>query len=109
MKGHEVHDDDDRSGKDARGATASYCATDDECNGIGSSATDCRPDFKDADGADEDPLGVVESVDPTHEELEGACGEHVGAGVPSNVVEGVEFIGNGGNSGCDDGAVLLSD
>ncbi len=109
MKGHKVHYDNDCSGKDARGASTSHCATNDEGGGVGSSPTYCRPNFKEADGVKEDPLGVIESVDSTHDELEGASGEHVSAGVPSNVVKGVEFIGDCRYSGCNDSAVLLSD
>ena len=109
MKGDQVHHDDDCSRKDARGAGTSYCATNDEGSGIGSSPTYYRSNFKDADGGEEDPFGVVESVDSAHDELEGASGEHVGAGIPSNVIEGVEFIGDCRYSGCDDCAVLDSD
>ena len=87
VKGNEVHHDDDCSREDARGAGTSYCATNDEGSGIGSSPTYCGSDFKDADSPEEDPFGVVESVNSTHDELEGASSEHVSAGVPANVVE----------------------
>ena len=107
MKGHEADDDDDCTGKDARRTGTSYCSTNDENNRVGSSPTYCRPDFKYADSAEKDPLGVVEGVDSAHEELERACSEHVDAAVPSNIIEGVEFIGDGRNSGCDDCAVLM--
>ena len=106
MKGYKVHDDDDCPGEYARGARTSYCTTDDECDRAGSRPADGRANFEDADGAEEDPLGVIKGIDSAHDELEGAAGEHVGAGVPADVVEGVKFISDCGNSGCDDGTVL---
>lgn len=109
MKGDKVHHDDDCSRKDARGAHTSYCATNDEGGGIGSSPTYDRTEFEYANGPEKDPFGVVESVDSAHDELEGGSGEQVGAGVPSNVSEGVEVIGDCRDSGCDDGAVLQFD
>lgn len=109
MEGHEIHDDDNGSREDAGGASTSNCTANDEGGGIGSSATYCGADFKESDGVDEDPLGVVKGVDSAHEELKGAASEHVGAGVPSNVVEGVEFIRDCRNSGYDDCTVLSSD
>lgn len=107
MQGDKIHNDDDRSRDDTRGASTSYSATNDEDGGVGSSPTYCRPDFEDANGVEENPLGVVESVDSAHEELEGASSEHVGAAVPSNVGDRVEFIRDCGNSGCDDCTILI--
>ena len=107
MKRHEVHYDDDCSREDARGTSTGYGATNNEGSGVGRSPTYCRSDFKEADGVKEDPLGVVKSVDTAHEELEAGPSEHIGAGVPSNVVKGVEIIGDCGYGGCDDGAVLF--
>lgn len=109
VEGHEVHDDDHGSREDAGGASTSNCAANDKGSGVGSSATYCRADFEQSNGVDEDPLGVVKCVDSAHDELKGAASEHVGAGIPSNVVERVEFICDCRNGGYDDCAVLCSD
>ena len=109
MEGDEVHDDDDGSREDAGGASTSNCAANDKGSGVGSSATYCRADLKQSDGVDEDPLGVIKGVDSTHDELKGAASEHVGAGVPSNVVERVEFISDCRDGGYNDCAVLFPD
>ena len=109
MKGDKVHDDDDGSREDAGGANTSYGAANDEGDGVGSSPADGRANFEDADGAEEDPFGVVKGIGSAGDELEGAAREHVGAGVPADVVEGVEFIGDCRDRGRDDGTVLLHD
>lgn len=109
VEGHEVHDDDDGSREDAGGASTSNCAANDKGNGVRGSATYCGADLKQSDGIEEDPLGVVKGVDSAHDELKGAASEHVGAGVPSDVFEGVEFICDCRNGGYDDCAVLCSD
>lgn len=107
MKRYQVHHDDDCAREDARGSGTGYCTANDEGNGIGSSATYNRTKLENANAGKEDPFGVVECVDSAHDELERAGGEHVGAGVPSNVVEGIELVGDGRNSGCDDCAILF--
>ena len=109
MKGHKAHDDDHCSRVEASGAKTSHCATNNEGYRIGSSPTYCRPDLEDANGAEENPLVVVESVDSAHDQLEGASSEQVGAGVPSNVVERVELIRDCGNGRRDDCAILFPD
>ena len=106
MKWYEVQHDDDCTREDARGSGTGYCTADDEGDGIGGSATYDGTKLENANGGEEDPFRVVECVHPAHDELEGARSEHVGAGVPSNVVEGIEVIGDGRNSGCDDCAIL---
>ena len=106
MEWYQVQHDDDCAREDARGSGASDCTADDEGNGIGGRATYDGTQLKNANGGQEDPFRVVECVHPAHDELERACSEHVGAGVPSNVVEGVEVVRDGRNSGCDDGAIL---
>ena len=109
MKRDKIHNDDDCPREDARGARPSHGAANDEGDGIGRGAADGGTDFEEADGAEKDPFGVVKGIDSAHDELEGAAGEHVGAGVPADVVEGVEFIGDCRDGGCDDGTVLLDD
>ena len=108
MKWNQVHDDDDGSREDPRGACTSYCPADDEGSGGGSSPAYCRADFKQDDGVDEDPFRVVEGVDAAHEELKGATSKHVGAGVPSDVIEGMEFVRDCRDGGCDDCTVLMN-
>ena len=109
MEWDQIHDDHNGSGEDAGGARTRHCTANDEGGGIGSSAAYCRTNFEQGDGVEEDPLGVVKGVDSAHEELEGAAGEHVGTGIPSDVVEGVELIGDCRDSGDDDCAILCCD
>ena len=108
VQGYQIHDNDHCSREDARGASTSYRAANDEGNRGGSSPTYCGPDFKENDTGQEDPFGVVESVDSAHDELERASGEHVGAAVPAHVVEGVKLISDGRNGSDNDCTVLSS-
>jgi hypothetical protein len=45
----------------------------------------------------------------TNQRLQGSGGHKVGAGVPSNVGEGEELVGDLGDSGCDDGLIERDD
>lgn len=99
------HEDDETS-LHARDTETCDRSTDDEGDGVGRCTADDGADFEDGDHGKEHPFGAVEGVDFAEDELEGGCGEHKGAGVPADVVEGVEFICDLGDGRCDDCAVL---
>ena len=103
---NDVHHNHDRPGEDARIAQAGERPPDDEGHRAGRRPAQRGPQLEEPDGDEEDPFGRVERVDATEEQLRGALGEQVRAAVPPRVAEGLEVVGDAGDGGGDDGAVL---
>lgn len=96
-----------RAGEDASRSSTSNSTTDDECHRGGSSTAQGGTNLKDDNGDEHDHLGGVEGVDAAPEELGGATGDEVGAGVPADVVERVK-IGRDARHSCGDNSSVLN-
>lgn len=94
-----------RAGKDASRADARDRTPDDERDAIRRNAADQTAHLEHRDGREEGPLDAPEGVDLAEQELQGGAGEHVCRGVPADVVEAVELVGDARNGGGDDGVV----
>lgn len=103
---HRINNDNNRATINARTPQPRDRSSDNKYDRIGRRATYSRTDFEEDDGGDKDPFGGVVGIKLAEGELEGARGEHVGGAVPADVVEGVEIVGDAGDGGRDDGAVL---
>jgi hypothetical protein len=83
--------------KEARGAYSADGPAHDKHHRVGGRAADDRADLKEHSAGEEDGPDGEDGVDLAEEWLEGAAGEEVCAAVPADVVERVEFVGDGGD------------
>ena len=105
LQWHRIGTDDLRSREDARRAESSNRSPHDKGHRIRRGAANQGPEFEEEECGEEDPFDVEVAVEFAEEELEGAGGEEVGGTVPTDVVEGLELVGNARDSGGDDGVV----
>lgn len=102
----------DGKGKDGVGAAgdtgasnASNRATDNQGGAVLGDATDQAADLKDEDGQEKGDFEREVLVRLAPGGLEGAESEEEGTAIPSNVVDAVELVGDGGDGCGDDGHV----
>jgi hypothetical protein len=93
--------------REARAAEPRDGAPDDERGGAGRDAAEQAAEFEDEEGDEEGGLEGEEAVDLARGGLARAHGHEVGGGVPGDVVEAVEVVGDFGDGGADDGLCLL--
>lgn len=103
---HRALDDKKSTGEDTSGTETSDGTAENETGRVGSGAADEGAELEEAKGDEEDALDAVEGVEFTVDEGECAGGEQVGGAVPADIVDGLEFIGNTGDGGSNDGVVL---
>ena len=100
-------DDQNGAGEDACRSQTSNRTADDERSRIRRDSADQGTDFENTQRGHVNPFYGVKGVELAENELECASGEEVCASIPTDVVEGVELIGDSRNGSCDDGIVLL--
>jgi hypothetical protein len=101
-----MHNNNNRARKHACRSRAGDRSPDNKRRRIRRRAADQRADLEEQDRGHVDAFCGVEGVDLAEEEHEGAAGEEEGGAVPGDVGEGVEVVGDAGDGGCDDCAVL---
>lgn len=101
-----TREDDNSAGEYPRSAHARNSPSSDKNSRGGGNASDKGADLEDDDASQEHPFDGVHSVELAVHQLQSAHGEEVRTPVPGNVVERVELVGDAGDGGGEDGAVL---
>ena len=105
LQWHRIGTDYLRSRKDPRRTESSNRSPNDKGHRIWRGAANQGTEFEKGECAEENPFDVEVAVEFAEEKLKGAGGEEVGGTVPTDVVEGLELVGNTRDGRGDDGVI----
>lgn len=106
MQRHTALDNEQGTGENTSSTKTSDSTAENETDRVGSSTAYERSEFEEKQSTEIDPFDGVESVEFAKDEGDGTSGQEVSRTVPTNVLEGVEFVSDARNGSGDNGVVL---